>query len=305
MAEKDRKGLTKEERFRRVVGTYYFKIPIIITIIGLLAWGIYEGWNRLSILEDFKVRKVVFVISSRDGVKEGVLKEVSDTNGIIGLGLFDRGLTQEVAKKLEGIPWVKRVSSAKRVFPNTLRVQLELRKAIAVLKTDKAFYLLDEEGMVLPESHFSWPKDQGETPYIESKKLRTVPREGQKLEDKGVLAGIELISFLKENRVHKIMNLRSVDVTNVGWGRNRGESDITIWTDSGVAIKWGCPTLCGHVDELSDGQKLENLLSVVKAEGAKLSQMEYIDVRWKLPTGKKKVEKEFSAKEKRRILEGI
>lgn len=308
MAEKEKKDPSKEESAsgrRGVLGTCYFKIPIAVAIIGLLAWGIYEGWRHLSILEDFKVREVVFVIHPEGGVKGGLLKEVKDTRGIIGRGLFDKGLPQEVARRLEKIPWVREVSSVRREFPDKLRVRLEMRQAVAVLKKEEVFYLLDEEGMVLPEAHFSWPQDQGKTPYIESKRLRVVTGGGQRLGDKGILAGIELVSFLKKNQVHKLMDLRSVDVTGVGWGRSHGESDIVLWTNSGVAVKWGCPPLCGHVDELSDEQKLKNLLSIVKTEGAKLNQMEYIDVRWKLPRGKKKEEKEFSVQEKRRILEGI
>jgi hypothetical protein len=299
MAEKEKKPQAKENRVQQVAGSYYFKIPITVTIIGLLAWGVYEGWRRFSVLEEFRIKEVVFVIQHEDGVKDGLLKEVKNTRGIVGRGFFDKGLTQEAVRRLEGIPWVRRVVSARREFPDKLRVQLEMRRAVAVVKKEEAFYLLDEEGMVLPEGHFLWPRDQGKTPYIESRRLRIVPKVGHRMEDKGILAGIELISFLKRNEVHKAMNLRSVDVTNVGWGRSRGESDITIWTQGGVAIKWGCPPLCGHVDELSEGQKLKNLLGVVKAEGKKLEQMEYIDVRWKLPTGKKKGEVEFTAKGKK------
>ena len=332
MAEKGKKDQVEEGRLRRVVGAYYFKIPVAVVTIGLLVWGIYGGWSYFSALEEFKIKEVVFVIRPENGVKENLLGEVKDTRGIVGRGFFDKGLTQEVARRLGGIPWVKSVHSVKREFPNRLRVQLEIRRAVAVYKPvvgrnpdspqaekgganlkagpgaerrDEVFYLLDEEGMVLPGTHFSWPQDQGKTPYIESRRLRIVPRAGQRMEDKGILAGVGLVRFLKENEVHKIMGLRSVDVTEVGRGRSHGESDITIWTNGGIAIKWGCPPLCGHADELSDGQKLKSLLSIVKAEGKKFEQMEYLDVRWKLPRGKKKEDKEFSAQEKRKKLEGI
>jgi hypothetical protein len=305
MEEKEKKDQTKGKKLQDVVGTPYFKIAVTVVIIGLLAWGIYEGWRHLSIAEEFKVGEVMFVIRPEGGVKEALLKEVKDTRRIIGRRLFDKGLPQEVARRLEEIPWVKRVPSVKREFPGRLRIQLEMRQAVAVLKKDDAFYLLDEEGMVLPEAYFSWPRDQKETPYIESKRLRFAPGAGQRLEDKGILAGIELLGFLKENEVHKMVSLRAVDVTGVGWGRSRGESDIVIWTQGGTAIKWGCPPLCGHVDELSNEQKLQNLVSIIRAEGARLDQMEYVDVRWKLPRGKKKEEKELSVREKRKSLEGI
>lgn len=305
MEEKEKKDRTKGRKLREVVGATYFKLAVTAVVLGLLAWGIYEGWRRLSISEEFRVREVVFVIHPEGGMIEALLKEVKNTRGIIGRRLFDKGFPQEVARRLEDVPWVKRVASVKREFPGRLRIQLEMRQAVAVLKKDDTFYLLDEEGVVLPEAYFSWPRDQRETPYIESKRLRFAPKVGQRLEDKGILAGIELLGFLKENEVHKMLSLRAVDVTGVGWGRSQGESDIVIWTQGGTAIKWGCPPLCGHVDELSNEQKLNNLVSVVRAEGTKLDQMEYVDVRWKLPRGKKKEEKEVSAREKRRALEGI
>ncbi len=299
------KAQVQEKRLRRVLSAYYFIVPVAVVVVGLLAWGVYEGWSHLTVLEDFKVKEVIFVIHPEDAAKESLLKEVKDARGIVGRGLFDKRLTREVAWKLEEIPWVKKVFSVRREFPDRLKVHLELRQAVAVFKREDTFYLLDEEGMVLPQTHFSWPRDQEQTPYIESRRLRIAPEAGKRLEDKGVLAGIELIGFLKKNGLHKLTDLRSVDVTDVGWGRSHGGSDITIWTKGGVAIKWGCPSLCGHVDELSDEQKLKNLLGVIKAEGKSLKQMEYVDVRWKLPRGKKKEDKEFLAQEKRKRLEGI
>ncbi len=305
MSEKLKKNKSKEEKINSVVDSYYFKIPITLVMMSLLGWGIYEGWKYFSVCEDFRIKEVVFDIHPRKGVKGDLLEEIRNTRGIIGRGLFEKGLSQEVAGEKEAIPWVKKVHSVRRGFPDKLLVQLEIRKAVAVVKREETFYLLDKEGMVLPEAYFAWPEDQDKLPCIESRRLRVTPKPGQRLEDKGVLAGIELVCFLKEEGIHKLVNLRSVDVTGVGWSRSQGESDIVIWTQSGVAIKWGCPPLCGHTDELSNEQKLKNLLSVVKAEGTKLDQMQYIDVRWKLPRGKKKEEKEFSAQEREKELEGI
>ncbi len=58
---------------------------------------------------------------------------------------------------------------------------------------------------------------------------------------------------------------------------------------------WGQEIRCGSdipsfsaVDELSNSEKLKNLYSVVKAEGSRLAQMEYVDVRWKIPRGKRR-----------------
>ncbi len=60
-----------------------------------------------------------------------------------------------------------------------------------------------------------------------------------------------------------------------------------LWTKDCAKIKWGCPTSSEHVNELSNYEKLQNLLSVAMEEGAGLNKMEYVDVRWKTPLAKR------------------
>ena len=43
----------------------------------------------------------------------------------------------------------------------------------------------------------------------------------------------------------------------------------------------GCSSPCNEPNELSNEEKLQNLLSIAKTEGTNLKQMEYVDVRWK------------------------
>ncbi|MCP5006323.1 MAG: hypothetical protein GY941_20655, partial [Planctomycetes bacterium] len=52
-------------------------------------------------------------------------------------------------------------------------------------------------------------------------------------------------------------------------------------------IKWGSPPSPEQLMELSNYEKLQNLLSVANEEGTDLSNLEYVDVRWKTPVGKR------------------
>lgn len=281
-------GTGKLRRFRDVVDSMYFHVSLLVVCVGLMGWATFEGWRRLVVLDDFSVREISFSIRSTDGVKPGLLREIKNTRGIIGRSLFERGLTKDVVQALERNPWVLRVNFVKKDFPDKLSVGLELRKPSAVFRKNGVFYLLDDEGVVLPTRYFSWPSDQGKTPYIQSARITRTPRAGERLEDAGIKAGIELVKFLKANNAHRLLGIKVVDVSNVGRGRSVGESDIVLWTKDGVAIKWGCPPQCQQVDELSDSEKLKNLYSVVKAEGSRLAHMEYIDVRWRTPRGKRR-----------------
>lgn len=290
MAE-EKKSENKAEKTRnltKAVGSLYFKVSLVALCLGLMGWAIFSGWRHLTSLKEFCIQEVHFKVYPEEGVKEELQREVKDNKKILGRSLFEKRLTDRVAEAFRRNPWVFRVRSVERIFPDKLQVELELRRPQAVLKKSDSYYLLDQEGVVLPGRYYSWPKDQGKTPYIQSTKLNSIPEPGRRIEDKGVKAGIELVRFLKQNNTHRLLGLKAVDVSNVGKGRPRGESDIVLWTDTGVAIKWGCPPLCQQVDELPEGEKLKNLMSVVKAEGQRLAQMEYVDVRWSTPRGKRR-----------------
>lgn len=280
------RNITKIERFRTALDSIYFHVSLLVLCVGLMGWATYEGWRQLTVLDDFSVREVSFSIFPTDGVKPGLLKEVRDTQGLIGRNLFEKDLAGKVAEKLERNPWILKVHSVKKVFPDRLSVELELRRPAAVLRKNGTFHLLDDEGVVLPAGYYSWPSDQSSTPYIQSAQIKKTPKPGEYLEDSGIVAGIELVKFLKKNNAHRLLGVKVVDVSNVGLGRTNGLSDIVLWTKDGVAIKWGCPEQCQQVDELSDSEKLKNLYSVVKTEGSKLAHMEYVDVRWRTPRGR-------------------
>ncbi len=280
------RNVTRTGKFRSVIESTYFHISILAVCLGLTGWATYEGWRQLTILQDFSVQGISLSVFPVEGVKPALLKQVRDTKGLIGRSLFEKDLTTKVAKTLESNPLVLKVHSVKKVFPDKLSIELELRRPMAVLRKNGTFYLLDDEGVVLPVAYYSWPSDQGNTPYIQSVNVKKAPRSGERLDDSGIRAGIDLVKFLKDNDAHRKLGIKVVDVSNVGRGRTRGESDIVLWTNDGVAIKWGCSQQCLQVDELSDSEKLKNLYSVVKAERSKLAHMEYVDVRWKTPRGK-------------------
>jgi cell division septal protein FtsQ len=280
------RNIIRTNKFKEVIKSTYFHVSILVVCLGLTGWATYEGWKQLTILQDFSVQGVSLSVFPVDGVKPVLLKEVRNTKGLIGRSLFEKNLTTKVANVLESNAMVLKVHSVKKVFPDKLSVELELRSPTTVLRKNGTFYLLDDEGVVLPVAYYSWPSDQGNTPYLQSVNIKRAPRPGERLDDSGIRAGIDLVKFLKDNDAHRRLGIKVVDVSNVGKGRTVGESDIVLWTNDGVAIKWGCSEQCQQVDELTNSEKLKNLYSVVKAERSKLTHMEYVDVRWKTPRGK-------------------
>ncbi|MFQ5956930.1 MAG: cell division protein FtsQ/DivIB, partial [Candidatus Brocadiales bacterium] len=202
------RNTSKTERLKAAIDSMYFHISLLVMFVCLMGWATYEGWRHLTVLEDFSVQEVSFSAFPMDGVKPGLLKEVQDTRGLIGRSLFEKDLTKKVAKALEKSPWVLKVHSVNKVFPNKLSAELELRRPLAVLRKNGVFYLLDDEGVVLPTRYYSWLSDQGKTPYIQSVRIRKTPRAGECLADSGIKAGIDLIKFLKTNNAPRLLGIK-------------------------------------------------------------------------------------------------
>jgi cell division septal protein FtsQ len=202
-------------------------------------------------------------------------------------GMYENNLTQKIADVYGGIVLVKKVDAIKRVFPNQLNIKLVLRKPIAIVKNGGNTYLVDDECVLLPKEYYKLQNTEYESPCIQSNKLARLPLYGSKWNDKGVAAGVELVKFLRANNIHNLFKIVAVDVSNVCKRRFTGKSDIILWTENNTQIRWGCSPLCKEPNELSDEEKLQNLLSIAKIEGTNLKQMEYVDVRWKKPLGKR------------------
>jgi hypothetical protein len=98
---------------------------------------------------------------------------------------------------------------------------------------------------------------------------------------------MNLLNYLKHNGIHKLLKIASIDVSKISGSRKDGKIDVVLWTKNGAKIKWGYSASSGQVNEPSDYEKLQNLLSVAKEEGADLTNMEYVDVRWKTPLAKR------------------
>jgi len=202
-------------------------------------------------------------------------------------GMYENNLTQKIADIYGSVVLVKNVDSVKRIFPNKLAIKLELRKPMAIVKNRNNTYLVDHEGVFLPKEYYALKNTEYDSPYIQSSKLARLPLYGTEWNDKGIKAGIELVKFLRANNIHNLFKVVAVDVSNVCKRRSTGKSDIILWTENNTQIRWGCSPLCNEQNELSNEEKLQNLLSIAKTEGTNLKLMEYVDVRWKKPSGKR------------------
>jgi len=279
---------TKIGELKRVYYPFFLRFGVVACIIVLALWGIRKVWCSLTDLNIFKISPSTFSFHTPSWVNDHFsddIKHIATLNE--QYGMYENNLTQKIADVYGEIVVVKKVDSIKRVFPNKLNIKLVLRKPTAIVKNGSNTYLVDDECVLLPKEYYRLQNAEYDSPSIQSNKLARLPLYGSKWNDKGVKAGIELVKFLRANNIHNLFKVVAVDVSNVCKRRFTGKSDIILWTENNTQIRWGCSSLCNEPNELSDEEKLQNLLSIAKIEGVNLKQMEYVDVRWKKPLGKR------------------
>ncbi len=279
---------TKMEKQKRLLYSFLLLFFVSACIIILPIWGMKRIWHSTTDLNVFKVSPSTFSFNTPSWVTERFTNDIKHVSAINEYyGIFENNLTPKIADVYGGIVLIKKVDSIKRIFPNKLNIKLVLRKPTAVVKSGRNTYLVDDDGVLLPKEYYILPNAEYDSPYIQNNKPARLPLYGSEWNDKGIKAGIELIKFLRANNIHNIFKILAVDVSNVCKKRTTGKSDIILWTENNTQIRWGCSPLCNEPNELSDKEKLQNLLSIAKSEGTHLKMMDYVDVRWKKPLGKR------------------
>jgi len=279
---------SKTGSIKKTLYPFLFQFVFFACIIIFGIWGINKLWHSLTDLNIFKVSPSTFTFHTPSWVTERFSDDIKHVAALNErYSMYENNLTQRIAEVYGGIVLIKKIDSIKKIFPNRLNIKLVLRKPAAIVRSGNNTYLVDDECILLPKEYYTLPNAEYDTPFIQSNKPARLPLYGSTWNDKGIKAGIDLVKFLRVNNIHNIFKILTVDVSNVCKRRDTGKSDIVFWTENNTQIRWGCSSLCNEPNELSNEEKLKNLLSIAKTEGTNLKQMEYVDVRWKKPSGKR------------------
>ncbi len=278
---------TKTAEYKKKIYPFLIGLLILALITIFSIWWIKNLWYSLTNLNTFKLSPSTFSFNTPAWVTDRFsndIKYVSSLNPCYSM--YEYSLTQEIAAAYSKITPIKKIDAIKRIYPNKLNIKLVLRTPAALVKCGNNIYLVDYDCVLLPKEYYKLPNNEYDNLFIQSNKLTKPPLLGKTWNDNGIKAGVELLKFLRANNVHNIFKILAVDVSNVCKKRNTGKSDIILWTENNTQIRWGCSSLCNEPNELSDEEKLQNLLSIAKSEGTNLKRMDYVDVRWKKPIGK-------------------
>jgi len=263
------------------------KFALVVVVAFSVIWLGKFVWKRLTDQDIFLVSPTTFSFETPDWATDRFIHEINNIHGLKDeYNIFEKDLTKKIADVYESSPLISKVNYVERQLPNRLRMKFELRRPVAIVKRKRKKYLVDKDCVRLPKKFYNYP-EEGDPIYIISRKSVKIPGYGEKWKDRSIEDGINLLIYLKHNKIDKLLKIVSIDVSKIGDRHKDGKIGVELWTKDGAKIKWGFSASSGQVNELSNYEKLQNLLSVAMEEGAGLEDMEYVDVRWKTPLAKR------------------
>jgi hypothetical protein len=276
------------ENIQKASTSFLLKLVIVVVIVFSVIWLGKFTWKHLTNQDMFLVSPVTFSFETPDWATDKFINEINNIQGLKKkYNIFEKGLTKKIVAAYENNPLISKVYYVERELPDKLKMKFELRRPAAIVKRKGKKYLIDKDCVRLPGKFYKYPEEGDDPIYIISRKSVKVPGYGERWNDRSIEDGINLLNYLKHNKIDRLLKIVSIDVSKIRGNRKDGNIEVELWTKNGAMIKWGCPTTSGHVSELSDYEKLQNLLSVAKEEGIDLANMEYVDVRWKTPLAKR------------------
>jgi hypothetical protein len=223
-----------------------------IAFIGLLAVGFWQ-------MRKFVLRDVVAQTRPPKVVLKNRPPWMSEALAVQILGsirparvtsTFDRQLLVETAQVLRGNPWVKQVNQVRRAYGNgpgdTLEIDCEFRAPIALVHWKDFYWLVDGEGVKLPEQFTAQqvpaivvgPNRKLNIRIVEGVQQPPV-ESGRVWQGEDLLAGLDLVRILYGKPYAE--EIVKVDVSNFGGRVEPKDAQITLVTRYDTRIHWGRP----------------------------------------------------------------
>ncbi|MEK7309812.1 MAG: hypothetical protein AAB038_03260 [Planctomycetota bacterium] len=199
------------------------------------------------------------------------------------ISIFDKDLIPRLLAKYENNPWVARVDSIEKQFPNKLNVKLELRRPVVVVELKKwnnrsFYYLVDKDSVRIPGEYYTVPNLPITLPIVVGVR-NSPPMPGQRWQDQGLTDAIDVAGAFKQYDVYQKLDIAAIDITNSGGRRNKQSSEIVILTGNHTQIEWGRPVNTDKPFELSAAEKIKNLCRVLEVspqlQGIKVVKVQF------------------------------
>ena len=255
----------------RVIRSLCGALPMLL-LFSLFALGLIRLWQQGIESSVFKVRPSIFI--SNDGMySPEALREFDRlSNSFNGVSLLKPGLLDEVRKVYGSSPWIEEVCSLKRVYPNKINIEFVPRFVSAQLKHDGYYWLVAEDGVLLPADGVKRKYD--DLPMI-CGDIEHRPENGQIWHGDGVGGALKALKALQKSEFGKELGIKKISIESPGFidrlqrpGRSRPR--LVIDMGGNIAVLWGAcmDNFPGDPDMTEKISLLNKLLLEWKTNGA-------------------------------------
>ncbi len=272
------------------------KIAVHVSIIAVLLSVSVVGFKYLKGYVD---RRVVFypkapkvVLKDRPVWMSDYLAEqiIAAAQPLGAHSTFDHQLLVDVADSLRSNAWIKQVKLIRRAFGkqagDTIEVDCEYRVPLALVHWKDYYWLVDSEGVKLPEQFTEKQLPQVVTGRDQKLQFRVIEgvhnppvESGKKWPGEDLASGLELARYLYGQSFAQ--EIARIDVANFGGRVNQKEAQLVLVTQRGSEIRWGRPVNAkDFFVEVSTAQKLNYLERIWKQYGRVDANQPWIDIRF-------------------------
>jgi hypothetical protein len=232
----------------------------------------------------------VELVNKPDWMSDFLAEQIAATVPKNSSSAFDHDLLVHTADALRKNPWVSEVRQVRRVYGDrpgdTLEVDCEFRAPIALVKWGEYYWLVDNDGYLLPEqftadnlNKISVGRDGRTCIRVIQGVHQAPPGPGKKWSGADLSAGLDLVKLFYGKLF--LDEVTSVDVANYGGRVNRGNPQLVLDTRYGSQIWWGRPlNTTDFFVEVAPARKLEILRAMVQQHGRIDANQAYVDVRY-------------------------
>lgn len=183
---------------------------------------------------------------------------------------MDRQLLQDAVLQLSRNPWIRQVHRVARRYGSgpgdTLEIDCEYRAPVALVASGDVYWLVDGEGVKLPESftddeveRIQYGRD-GKVNIRVIDGVRSIPpTDGKRWAGGDLAAGIDMVKLLHGRDFAE--EILRVDVSNFDRKKPQ-EAQLVLITRYGTQIKWGEPPATRFGVELPPAVKLSRLATI-------------------------------------------
>lgn len=270
-AESDRPLRTLIHRLAAAPISIAILWPVFLMLGGYLLWR-YWGVEHVGRRFENVAMENIEVTPPPPHIRSDIVDRVYEDTAMNGLSLMDPAAASKVAHAFSMHPWVRRVSSVRKLAGGKLDVRVQYRTPVAMARVYRAEYLdderhflpIDDEGVLLPSDDFP----RSEIPnflHIEIPGADSNSRPGSAFGDPRVEAAAQLAAFLAPHRENQaIERISTIPEDRFRSGRVR----LVIYDRLEREIVWGSPPCEELPGEATASVKLQRLLSMKSREGA-------------------------------------